>query len=48
MHLQNQKYSQTDKIVATLETIINKLQIHEYISKLAKNRGISKKQLYFG
>jgi hypothetical protein len=43
MHLQNKKHSQADKTVATLETIMNKFQIYEYIRKLAKNRRDFKK-----
>jgi hypothetical protein len=38
MHLRNKKHRKADKNMATLEAIMNKLQIHENISSSAKNR----------
>jgi hypothetical protein len=38
MHLRNKEHRKADKSMATLEAIMNKLQIHENISSSAKNR----------
>jgi hypothetical protein len=47
MHLKNKEHREANKSMATLEVIMNKLQIHENISSSAKIEEIANLQTLF-